>query len=111
MSGRSNPQQTQQTSGTEIKFDGIGRQFDDGTEALRDVSLTVDEGSFVALVGPSGCGKTTLLRLASGLDEPTLGTVDIDRSHLGFTFQDATLLPWRTVAGNISLVLEDHALG
>jgi NitT/TauT family transport system ATP-binding protein len=89
-----------------IEFRDVSRRFDDGTHALDSVSLTVEAGSFVALIGPSGCGKTTLLRLASGLDTPTGGTISIDRGQLGYTFQDATLLPWRTIQKNIEVMLE-----
>ncbi len=80
--------------------------FPDGTEALRDVSFDVASGEFVTVVGPSGCGKSTLLKVASGLLEHTSGDVDVDRKSLGYTFQDATLLPWRSVLRNVELLLE-----
>jgi NitT/TauT family transport system ATP-binding protein len=91
-----------------LSFDRTGMIFPDGTEAVRDVSFTVRKGEFVTIVGPSGCGKSTLLRIASGLLEPTSGTVLVDRDRLGYVFQDATLLPWRTVQGNIELLAELH---
>ncbi len=80
--------------------------FPDGTEALRDVSFDVNRGEFVTVVGPSGCGKSTLLKVASGLLEHTSGDVEVDRQSLGYTFQDATLLPWRSVIRNVELLLE-----
>ncbi|HEY4106454.1 MAG TPA: ABC transporter ATP-binding protein, partial [Polyangiaceae bacterium] len=67
---------------------------------------------FVALVGPSGCGKSTLLRFISGLAKPSHGSISLSRdakggaSRLGFVFQDAQLLPWRTVLDNVALPLE-----
>ena len=97
--------------GTEsLSFESIGMTFPDGTEAVRDVSFTVRKGEFVTVVGPSGCGKSTLLKIASGLLEPTAGTVVVDRDRLGYVFQDATLLPWRTVKGNVELLAELHDL-
>ncbi|MEM8686024.1 MAG: ABC transporter ATP-binding protein [Pseudomonadota bacterium] len=85
---------------------------------LKDVDLTVPEGKIVCLVGPSGCGKSTLLRLMGGLEQPFSGDVsqvgDAPAGCLNpltYVFQDFALLPWRTVEGNISLVLEDHYLG
>ena len=91
-----------------LSFDGIGMIFPDGTEALRNITLSIDKGEFVTVVGPSGCGKSTLLRIASGLLEPTAGNVAVDRDRLGYVFQDATLLPWRTVRQNIELLAELH---
>lgn len=97
--------------GTEsLSFEGVGMTFPDGTEAVRDVSLTVRKGEFVTVVGPSGCGKSTLLKIASGLLEPTAGRVVVDRDRLGYVFQDATLLPWRTVTGNVELIAELHGM-
>ncbi|MGH1489770.1 MAG: ABC transporter ATP-binding protein [Acidimicrobiales bacterium] len=86
----------------------MGKIFPDGTEALQDVSFSVEPGEFVTVVGPSGCGKSTLLRIASGLDEATSGSCSVDRSNIGYVFQDATLLPWRTVQRNIDLFAELH---
>ncbi len=83
--------------------------------ALADVSLTAGRGEFVSVIGPSGCGKTTLLRLIGGLLEPTAGSVRVagrepraaQRSkEIGYVFQDASLLPWRSVLENVRLPLE-----
>ena len=88
--------------------------------ALEQVDLEVAPGEFVALIGPSGCGKSTLLRLIADLDTPTAGTIEVfgksaRRARLdqeyGIAFQQAGLLPWRTVAGNIELPLKLHGLG
>ncbi|MCB0965544.1 MAG: ABC transporter ATP-binding protein [Ilumatobacter sp.] len=91
-----------------LAFEHTGMVFPDGTEAVRDVSFTVRKGEFVTIVGPSGCGKSTLLKIASGLLEPTSGAVKVDRDRLGYVFQDATLLPWRTVKKNVELLAELH---
>ena len=91
-----------------LSFDHVGMVFPDGTEAVRDVSFTVSKGEFVTVVGPSGCGKSTLLKIASGLLEPTSGAVVVDRDRLGYVFQDATLLQWRTVQQNVELLAELH---
>ena len=93
-----------------LSFDQIGMVFPDGTEAIREVSFTVDKGEFVTVVGPSGCGKSTLLKIASGLLEPTRGSVVVDRDRLGYVFQDPTLLPWRTVQQNVELLPELHGV-
>ena len=94
-----------------LSFDRIGMVFPDGTEAIRDVSFTVDKGEFVTVVGPSGCGKSTLLKIASGLLDPSRGSVMVDRDRLGYVFQDPTLLPWRTVQQNVELLAELHGIG
>jgi len=81
--------------------------------ALDGLSLSVAEGEFLAIVGPSGCGKSTLLRLLSGLLHPIAGEVcfrgqrlTAPRREIGFVFQHANLMPWRTALGNIILPLE-----
>jgi len=88
--------------------------------ALSGVSLAVAPGEFVSLIGPSGCGKSTLLRLIADLDTPTSGAITvfgktarqarIDQEY-GIAFQQAGLLPWRTVTANIELPLELHGVG
>ena len=89
-----------------LEFDHVSMIFPDGTHAVDDVSFAVDRGEFVTVVGPSGCGKSTLLRIASGLTTHTSGECRVDREHLGYVFQDATLLPWRTVRRNVELNAE-----
>jgi NitT/TauT family transport system ATP-binding protein len=89
-----------------LTFSHISMTFADGTEALRDISFSMSQGEFVTVVGPSGCGKSTLLKIASGLLQQTAGEVDVDRSSLGYVFQDATLFPWRTVQENVELITE-----
>jgi len=89
-----------------LSFRNTSMRFPDGTHAVDDVSFDVQPGEFVTVVGPSGCGKSTLLRIASGLEQNTGGSVTIDRASIGYVFQDATLLPWRTVEKNVELNAE-----
>ncbi|KGM09161.1 ABC transporter ATP-binding protein [Cellulomonas bogoriensis] len=96
---------------TNLRFAGTDKTYADGTVALTGVDLEIRQGDFVSVVGPSGCGKSTLLRLASGLEEPTGGVMEVDRGSLAYVFQDATLLPWRTVEQNVRLLGELHHLG
>ena len=98
------------TTAATLSFDGIGMVFPDGTEALQDISFSVAKGEFVTIVGPSGCGKSTLLKIASGLLDNTSGTVSVDRERIGYVFQDATLLQWRNVMGNVELLAELHGI-
>jgi NitT/TauT family transport system ATP-binding protein len=92
-----------------IVIDGVSKVYDDGTQALDPIDLVVERGELVTLVGPSGCGKTTLLRIVSGLLGPTTGRVTVEPS-IGYVFQDATLLPWRTVQRNVELPGELHGV-
>ena len=101
---------TNLNTSSSLSFDDIGMIFPDGTEALRNISFELSRGEFVTIVGPSGCGKSTLLKIASGLLEPTNGSVKVDRERLGYVFQDATLLPWRTVSKNVELLAELHGI-
>ena len=96
--------------GLVLAFNGVSMRFPDGTHALDTTDFAVNAGEFVTVVGPSGCGKSTLLRIASGLIPPTTGTVTVDRSSLGYVFQDATLLQWRTVRRNVELFAELEGL-
>ncbi len=93
-------------SDTALSFDRVGMTYADGTHALDDVTFSVGHGELASVVGPSGCGKSTLLRIASGLAPCTAGAVAVDRSRLGYVFQDPTLLPWRSVQANVELLAE-----
>jgi len=94
----------------------LSKRFANDVEALVGIDLDISRGEFVSIVGPSGCGKSTLLRLIAGLTSPSSGSLTIDelppvkarrqRQELAYVFQEATLLPWRTVAGNVLLPLE-----
>jgi NitT/TauT family transport system ATP-binding protein len=93
-----------------LSLSRIGKRFPDGTEALATVDLSVAPGDFVSVVGPSGCGKSTLLRIAAGLEQPTGGSVRVPTDHIAYVFQDPTLLPWRSVQGNVELLSELRGL-
>jgi len=103
----SSPTSTQESAQSFVlDFRGISKTFPDGTVALTDVDLAVRRGEFVTVVGPSGCGKSTLLRIASGLTQITGGAAEVSAQRVGYVFQDATLLPWRTVRANVELLSE-----
>lgn len=103
---------------TGIDIQGLTKEFSLGRSsvtALADTSLGTKRNSFLSLLGPSGCGKSTILRILAGLETPTSGralingssTGEIQRNHeLGIAFQEAALLPWRSVTSNIRLPLE-----
>jgi len=105
-SGTSLQKNTSDTSRVAVDMDHLRRTFPGGIEAVKDVSLQVPPGEFLAMLGPSGCGKSTLLRMIAGLDHPTGGTIHRSQSRVAYVFQDAHLLPWRTVLRNVSLPLE-----
>jgi NitT/TauT family transport system ATP-binding protein len=88
-----------------ITIDNLDMQYGDAT-ILDSVSCNIPAGQWVSIVGPSGCGKSTLLRCVAGLTNPTTGMVQLEGKQPAFVFQDPTLLPWRSAAGNIQLPLE-----
>ena len=99
----------------ELRVEGVAKAFAAGSERriLGGVSFTAPAGSILCVLGPSGCGKTTLLRIIAGLETPDGGRVTIgDRvvagpaPEIGYITQEPTLLPWRTVLGNVELGLE-----
>jgi len=100
------PTMNDPVSAPALSFKGVSMVYPDGTHALQETTFDVRSGEFVTVVGPSGCGKSTLLKIASGLNKPTTGKVEVDRNKLGYVFQDATLLQWRTVQRNVELLAE-----
>lgn len=99
-----------------IRFDGVTKQYPDGTVAVDDLSFTAPTGKITVLVGPSGCGKTTSLRMINRMIEPTSGTISLDgqdtgemneadlRRGIGYVIQHAGLFPHRTVLDNVGTV-------
>jgi sulfonate transport system ATP-binding protein len=97
-----------------LELRNISKTYGNGTEALRDFTLSVASGEPVAIVGGSGSGKSTLLRLIAGLDHPTSGEVRVDNEPIsqphpavGLVFQEPRLLPWLSVEDNVGFGLED----
>lgn len=89
-----------------VGFEKAELTYPGGTKALDPVDLTVRAGEFVSVVGPSGCGKSSLLRLSAGLESVTEGYLQCGAERIGYVFQDATLLPWRSVRENVLLLGE-----
>lgn len=99
-----------------IRFEKVTKQFPDGTEALKDISLTVPTHKLTVVIGPSGCGKTTLMRMVNKLELPTRGDIFIDektitdldevelRRSIGYVIQRIGLFPHMTIEQNVSLV-------
>jgi len=103
------PEQTSGAPATLLDFRGVEMRFGE-TLALTGVDLMVDRGEFVSVVGPSGCGKSTLLRIASGLEQVSSGQAEVAQGRIGYVFQDATLLAWRSVRRNVELLAELHGV-
>ncbi|MBY4894362.1 ABC transporter ATP-binding protein [Rhodobacteraceae bacterium N5(2021)] len=99
---------------SEVICKGLSKTYPGRLEAVRPMDLTFHAGQTTALVGPSGCGKSTVLRMIAGLEAPTGGSITIGggppsetlkKAGLSVAFQDPSLLPWRSVRGNIELAL------
>ncbi|MEH6476051.1 MAG: ABC transporter ATP-binding protein, partial [Sneathiella sp.] len=100
----------------DLHLNNISHTYDK-TEVLSGIDFKIESGQIVCIIGPSGCGKSTLLRFIGGLERPKSGEVlqigsppPESLNPLTYIFQDFALLPWRSVRGNISLVLEDHGI-
>jgi multiple sugar transport system ATP-binding protein len=101
-----------------VSFDGVSKVYPDGTRAVDQISLDIEEGEFMVLVGPSGCGKTTALRMVAGLEEISEGAIRIgDRvvNHvpsrerdIAMVFQSYALYPHLSVYENIAFGLRLH---
>jgi NitT/TauT family transport system ATP-binding protein len=101
-----------------VDFQNVWLAYNDellaqGTYAVEDISLSVTEGEFIAIVGPSGCGKSTFMKLTTGLKMPSKGSIRIGGTPVtgplkisGMAFQAPSLLPWRTTLANVLLPLE-----
>jgi NitT/TauT family transport system ATP-binding protein len=92
-----------------VALRSVGKAFANGVIALETLDLDIRDGEFVTLLGPSGCGKSTALRIIAGLAAPSNGTIEWREQSaaggLSFVFQEPTLMPWATVAGNVRLPL------
>ena len=99
-----------------IRLTGVGKTYDDGTEAVQSLDLEVQRGELVCLVGPSGCGKSTTLKMINRLIEPSTGTIEIDgddvtdvdpvklRRSIGYVIQQVGLFPHQTILTNVMTV-------
>jgi putative ABC transport system ATP-binding protein len=104
-----------------IRTISLCKQFSNGVTALQDVSVTIEQGEFIALIGRSGSGKSTLMNILGGLDSPTSGSVlmkgdqidyrnrknliELRRTQIGFVFQQFNLLPALTAQENVAYPL------
>jgi sulfonate transport system ATP-binding protein len=95
-----------------LRLKKIGKQFENGRVALREISIEISPRTIVSVVGASGSGKSTLLRIVSGLEMPTTGDLTWNdqsiigpRRDIGFIFQESRLMPWLTVTENVRLGL------
>jgi NitT/TauT family transport system ATP-binding protein len=96
-----------------VEIREVGKIYDGGVEALKDVRLALSTGRLTTFLGPSGCGKTTLLKIIAGLIPPTTGEIWVKGKKIdgpgperAFVFQDFALLPWATVLRNVAFGLE-----
>ena len=99
-----------------IQINSVGKIYPNGTRALEDVNIEINDGEFVVLVGPSGCGKTTLLRMVAGLEDITEGEISIGEKivnevapkdrDIAMVFQNYALYPHMSVYDNMAFSLK-----
>ena len=105
-----------------LEIDDVSKTYNvdepNSVEAVRDISLDIEEGEFLSIVGPTGCGKSTLMEIVAGLIEPTSGEIRLDgdtitgpREEIGVVFQEDSTFPWRTTMENVEFGLEMHGEG
>jgi NitT/TauT family transport system ATP-binding protein len=101
----------------QLELRAVTKRYGNAQPVLEDINLSIPESEFVSIIGPSGCGKSTLLKLVAGLTRLSSGSIRVAglepvraRKMMSFMFQDATLLPWRTVQRNVELSTELHGI-
>jgi NitT/TauT family transport system ATP-binding protein len=101
----------------QVELRAVTKRYGNAQPVLEDINLSIPESEFVSIIGPSGCGKSTLLKLVAGLTRLSSGSIRVAglepvraRKMMSFMFQDATLLPWRTVQRNVELSTELHGV-
>jgi len=100
----------------QIAYEGVSKFYDDGTQAVEDLDLAIEDGELMVMVGPSGCGKTTALRMLAGLEEISDGEIKIGdqvvndlspkERDIAMVFQNYALYPHMTVAQNLAFGLK-----
>jgi len=114
MANNSSGSATVQENTAFVRMNGLSKVYPNGTVALKDVNLDINEGEFISFVGPSGCGKSTIFKLITGLSGHSSGELSIlgkspkearKANNTSFVFQDHTLLPWSSVIDNVMLPL------
>ena len=110
---------TKHADGPLIEMLQVHKTFANGTEAIRDMALSINPGEFVSFLGPSGCGKSTALKMIAGLLSASAGTIRVhghapgegaETGEIGYVFQEATLMPWANVFDNVFLPLRLRGL-
>jgi multiple sugar transport system ATP-binding protein len=103
-----------------VAFNGVGKVYPDGTRAVLDLNLAIEDGEFMVFVGPSGCGKTTALRMVAGLEDISAGEIQIGETivnsleprkrDVAMVFQNYALYPHMTVFENMAFPLRSRRL-
>jgi iron(III) transport system ATP-binding protein len=107
---------------SQVKFNGVKKQYPGGVFAVEDFTLTIQDGEFVSFLGPSGCGKTTTLRMIAGLEKNTHGKIFLgdemvsdpenkffmppEKRHVGMVFQSYAVWPHMNVFDNVAYPLK-----